>query len=164
MIYQKRVIPSINAIRSIQKDIAGAADNEDKIKMLLTVLSTADTIRSEIFSPLQREFGLSEGKLIFLLTLKENPQGIPLGALARHVGTTLATVSIMAKRMLASEAPLIELLNDPSDQRTRLARLTPAGGELLKKVLPSHTQRICSFAARLTGDDVRAIETILRKL
>ena len=63
------------------------------------------------------------------------------GELAERLGVADATVSVMVKRMLREDRPLIERISSPTDRRSVLVALSHEGWALLQRTAPGHFAR-----------------------
>lgn len=69
------------------------------------------------------------------------------GELAERLGGADATVSVMVKRMLREDRPLIERIASPTDRRSVLVALSHEGWALLQRTAPGTSRA----ATRLIG-------------
>lgn len=164
MNYSVRLLPSRELIRKTSSAHAAAPFDPAAAELVLTVLNTASLVHAEIISELERRHGLSEGKFLLLMALLSLPEGCGIRELAERVGVSVPTVSVMVKRMKADSPPLIETAPDPEDARGRRVRISPAGIELIEKVIPGHFSRVSAFASRLSASERETLLALLQKL
>ena len=100
MIPSRQTLRRVNGNAPSDLDVAG-------VDLILHLMSAVEVIRSSVYTRLHEETGLSEGKFSLLMSLRDAGQPISTGRLAAHLGVADATVSVMVKRMLAEETPLI---------------------------------------------------------
>lgn len=143
-----------------QQDLATDASGVD---LVLSLIATADLIRSTIYARLALHHDLSEGKFILLMSLYGEGEAAAT-ELALRIGVTPATVSVMVKRMMSAAEPLITMSRTQADGRTRMIALSPTGRELIKEALPGHLKAIGSFAEVLSGQERESLISMLRKL
>lgn len=70
----------------------------------------------------------------------------------------------MVARMEGEKKPLIVRRSSTRDARSSLVELTPAGRELLDRILPVHFRRVEEFAAPLTYEERETLIGLLAKL
>lgn len=160
---QHRLIPTRDSLLNTHSN-QGTQTEATALDLLLHLTFAADAAREQIYHPIQDAAGLSEGKLLLLTTLKNAGGSMSVGMLARRLGVTDATTSIMVSRMLKDAHPLVERSVSELDRRAVMLRLTPKGEELLASVLPDHLSRICSFAQPLTQSEQLLLVGLLQKL
>ncbi len=163
MNYQTRHLPSQESLRRVSEEFGSERSSQD-VELILLVLNVANRFRCEVFSSLEKHYGLTEGKFILLMALSDSPQGLPINELAKRVGVTTPTVSIMIKRMLAAENRLIAVHSSQADGRVRKIVLTESGHALLAEVLPVHLKQISDFSQTISSFESKTLTTLLRKL
>lgn len=162
MIYNSRKLPSRETLARAQRfnddivDVSG-------VDLVLSLITTADLIRSNIYAQLANDYDVSEGKFALLMSLFSEGETCA-SDLALRLGVTPATVSIMVKRMLVVTEPLISMSKSGEDGRSRLIALTSAGVNLIQNALPNHLKSIRAFAQVLNSQEQEALILMLRKL
>lgn len=162
MNYNSRKLPSRETLARAQRfnddivDVSG-------VDLVLSLITTADLIRSNIYAQLANDYDVSEGKFALLMSLFSEGETCA-SDLALRLGVTPATVSVMVKRMLVAAEPLISMSKSGDDGRSRLIALTPAGVNLIQNALPNHLKSIRAFAQVLDPQEQEALITMLRKL
>lgn len=163
MNYNSRILPSRETLARAQR-----FNNEDivdvsGVDLVLSLITTADLIRSNIYAQLAKDYDVSEGKFALLMSLFSEGETCA-GDLALRIGVTAATVSVMVKRMLVAPKPLISMTKNGEDGRSRLIALTPAGVNLIQNALPNHLKSIRAFAQVLNPQEQESLILMLRKL
>ncbi|OCG31198.1 transcriptional regulator [Gilliamella sp. Choc6-1] len=162
MNYNSRKLPSRETIARSQRfnddivDVSG-------VDLVLSLITTADLIRANIYAQLDKDYGVSEGKFALLMSLFSEGE-ICTSDLALRIGVTPATVSVMVKRMLAAPEPLISMSKSGDDGRSRLIALTHTGEKLIQNALPNHLKSIKAFAQVLNKQEQESLILMLRKL
>lgn len=162
MNYNSRKLPSRETLARAQRfnnDIVEVSG----VDLVLSLITTADLIRANIYAQLDKDYGVSEGKFALLMSLYSEGETCA-SDLALRIGVTPATVSVMVKRMLASPAPLISMTKSGEDGRSRLITLTNAGERLIQEALPNHLKSIRAFAQVLNSQEQESLIVMLRKL
>lgn len=162
MNYKSRKLPSRETLARAQRfnddiiDVSG-------VDLVLSLITTADLIRSNIYAQLTKDYDVSEGKFALLMSLFSEGETCA-SDLALRIGVTPATVSVMVKRMLAATSPLITMSKSGEDGRSRLISLTEVGEKLIQKALPNHLKSIRAFAEVLSSREQESLILMLRKL
>ena len=163
MNYQTRHLPSQESLRRVSAEFGSERSSQD-VELILLLLNVANRFRCEVFSSLEKQYGLTEGKFILLMALSDSPQGLPINELAKRVGVSTPTVSIMIKRMLAADNQLIAVHSSQSDGRVRKIVLSESGKRLLAEVLPVHLKQISDFSHTISYSESKTLTTLLKKL
>lgn len=134
------------------------------VESTLSLLNVANPYREEVYGKLEKESGLTEGKLILLMALMDAPDGLLMGEHARRVGVADATASTMVKRMLQQSPALVAVHGSEADRRERQVHLTDAGISLINRTLPYHHRQIIDFMKPLSTEEKSQLIAILTKL
>lgn len=162
MNYNSRTLPSRETLARAQRfndDIVEVSG----VDLVLSLITTADLIRANIYAQLDKDYGVSEGKFALLMSLFSEGETCA-SDLALRIGVTPATVSVMVKRMLSVSEPLISMSKNSDDGRSRLIALTNAGERLIQDALPNHLKAIRAFAQVLDSQEQESLILMLRKL
>lgn len=162
MNYNSRTLPSRETLARAQRfndDIVEVSG----VDLVLSLITTADLIRANIYAQLDKDYGVSEGKFALLMSLFSEGETCASN-LALRIGVTPATVSVMVKRMLSVSEPLISMSKNSDDGRSRLIALTNAGERLIQNALPNHLKAIRAFAQVLDSQEQESLILMLRKL
>jgi DNA-binding MarR family transcriptional regulator len=141
--------------------IAGGQPAPEQFTAMAAILRTHQAMTASIDATL-RVYDLTRTGYLLMTTLLLSRDGTrPLGQLSRHLMVHPTTVTLaldqLEKRRLLKRRP------HPSDRRTILASLTPAGRELLDKV----TRDLSDSSFGLTGVDDRLagrVVSVLRQV
>lgn len=162
MNYKSRKLPSRETLARAQR-FNGDIIDVSGVDLVLSLITTADLIRSNIYAQLTKDYDVSEGKFALLMSLFSEGETCA-SDLALRIGVTPATVSVMVKRMLAATSPLITMSKSGEDGRSRLISLTEVGEKLIQKALPNHLKSIRAFAEVLSSQEQESLILMLRKL
>lgn len=161
MDFQKRILPTRDHIRTPGKtDLSD--DDKAGIEMVLNLLTAADAIRYGIYADLEKK-GLSEAKFSLLISLNSSGP-LSVQEAAARLGVAVATASVLVRRMLAADTPLIASQVDPKDARGRLLTLTPAGKKVLEEVFPQHIECIRKFGNLYNTTDREMLISLLQRI
>ena len=130
-------------------------------RALESLLRAEASVRRRLSADLERE-GLSASGFSVLVVLTTAGGELPLRALrhrlrtskanATEVVTTLENRGLVARRRLAH------------DRRAATVALTGAGGDLVDRLFPEHTERVQNAFAVLDDDEKRLLTEVCRKL
>jgi DNA-binding MarR family transcriptional regulator len=116
---------------------------------LRALMRTQQTISAPIWADL--EISVAQLKTLFALAT-EGPATI--GQVAEHLDISLPTASHLVERLV--QAGLAERLEDPSDRRRALARLTPRAEELTGRLFGC-AHRMHGWLGKLDDADLAAL-------
>jgi len=110
------------------------------------------------------DYGLEFWEFDVLATLRRSgaPYELSAGALLKTAMVTSGAITNRVDRMEAKG--LVERVRDPGDRRGVRIRLTPAGLELIDKLVPLHVANERRLLADLTADDSGTLADLLRIL
>jgi DNA-binding MarR family transcriptional regulator len=110
------------------------------------------------------QYGLEFWEFDVLATLRRSgePYELSAGALLKTAMVTSGAITNRVDRMEAKG--LLKRLPDPDDRRGVRIRLTPAGVELIDRLLPEHFANEQRLLATLSPDDRDALAALLRSL
>jgi DNA-binding MarR family transcriptional regulator len=125
------------------------------------LLHAAGVVENYLDSKLARE-GLSIAKLAALSRLAEAGDSLPLGQLADRLACVKSNVTQLVDRLEADG--LVTRAPDPSDRRSRLAVLTPAGKAAQVRGLAVQRQAERDVFGALSDEELRRLTDIIAKL
>jgi len=128
---------------------------------LPAVLHAAFAVRDEVEAKLSA-IGLSGAKLTALRALSEAGESLPLTELAGRLACVKSNITQLVDRLEADG--LVAREPDPSDRRTRLAVLTPAGRKAVKEGSRVFEAAEREIFARLTHAEAGMLQALLGKM
>ena len=137
---------------------------DDRVTLWGLFFEVYEGIQRRLERELRAEVDLPGGWLEVLLRIGRTPgQTVPMTQLAEMVLFSSGGVSKLADRM--ERAGLIHREPSPTDRRSLLATLTPAGREILDRALAVHVLGIQRHVVdHLDAAQRQQLETILRTL
>lgn len=109
------------------------------------------------------DHGLSSGRFAVLMQiLSSNGEGVTPSELAERTGFTRATITGFVDGLERDR--LARRKGSRRDRRSLTVHLTPAGEELLRRILPDHFRRISTIMAPLSANDRRQLIRLLEKV
>jgi MarR family transcriptional regulator, 2-MHQ and catechol-resistance regulon repressor len=118
-------------------------------------------VRRRLSSDLERE-GLSATGFSVLVVLTTAGGELELRALRTRLRTSKANATEVVTTLEARGLVIRRRL--PQDRRTASVMLTPAGGEVVDRLFPEHTQRVTAAFSVLDESEKRSLAEICRKL
>ena len=130
--------------------------------VVLGVLHTYDCMHGVLSAELQR-FGLSSSayNLLTILDKQEN-QCLALHEIGRLMVTSRANITGLIDSLC--KKGLVDRVPHESDRRIKLAKLLPAGHELLQQVTPIHIQLITELTSTLSPPERTTFIELMKKL
>src|SRR6478736_3661004 len=126
-----------------------------------SLLHAASSVESFLESRLSA-VGLSIPKLAALNRLVEAGDSLPLGQLAERLACVKSNVTQLVDRLEADG--LVSRASDPTDGRSRLAVITPAGREAYDQGIRIHRAAEQELFGALSPDESSALARIIEKL
>ncbi|MGI5836978.1 MAG: MarR family transcriptional regulator [Chloroflexota bacterium] len=124
--------------------IAHILDIDKRLYQYLQVARSLDWAGLELTMP--------QLKVLFLAG---GAEPMPAGKIARALGMTLSTATGVVDRLV--NQGLIQRLENPNDRRIVLLQATPAGAELLERLLSAGLRYFHEILDRLSLDDLRTV-------
>ena len=123
-------------------------------------------VASDLFANQQAFFGrygLSEGKLVVLMLLREAPHyRLTPSALAEAAGVTRGTMTGLLIGL--ERSGLVKRDEHPEDGRMFSIELTEAALDLFEQMLPERIKRIMQFMSSLTEEEQHQLHAFLEKM
>lgn len=157
----KRIIPSRESLKQFVRRFPEKVD-VTAVEVQIYLAWAGDGVQQKIFQKLSEQYGLSEGRLVVMITLYQHPEGITPSELADCSGVTRATISAMVSRM--TRDGLAMLSAKEGDGRRKKVTLTEKGRAFLEKAMPQHYKRAEALTANLTTEEREELIRLLRKL
>lgn len=110
-----------------------------------------------------REHALSEVQFSVLATLRAAPDGARMGDLAESLVISKGGMTYQVAQLEARG--LVERVGAQGDDRSVIARLTPAGAAAIEAALPGHVALVReSFLDLLDGNEIRVLSDVLGRV
>ena len=128
---------------------------------LATLLHAAYAAEAEVEAKLGA-IGLSLAKLAALKALSDAGEPLPLTQLADRLSCVKSNITQLVDRLEADG--LVQRESDPTDRRTKLATLTPAGRKSCQEGLKVQEAAEQSVLGKLTAAESQTLAGLLAKL
>src|ERR1700691_3952139 len=113
------------------------------------------------FDEVLRPFGLTNGQFSLLMSLNR-PEPPPMAPVAKLLAMDRTTLTAALKPL--ERRGLVKILQDPSDGRSRVLKLTPKGENLLAQALPTWEATHRETEALIPGGEPEGLRRSLRAL
>ena len=145
-----------------QLDGKWAGLDASRALVVLGLLHTYDCMHGVLSAELQR-FGLSSSayNLLTILEKQEN-QCLALHEIGRLMVTSRANITGLIDSLCKKD--LVERVPHESDRRIKLAKLLPAGRQLLQQVTPIHIQMITQLTSTLSAEERNTLVELIKHL
>jgi DNA-binding MarR family transcriptional regulator len=130
-----------------------------EVDALMDTAQLMVAISAQSLASVQHEVTLPQLRVLVILA-SGGPQG--LGAVAGTLGVNPSNATRACDRLI--EAGLLRRSEDPRDRRHIRVHLTPAGSELVDKVMRHRRRRIAQLLRRLSPAERDALSAALRPL
>jgi DNA-binding MarR family transcriptional regulator len=124
----------------------------------------AQRVGTERLAPFFAAHGLQRGDFDVLATLRRAGDPYALTPTALYEATMVTSGAMTGRIDRLEAAGLAERRPDPSDRRGVLVALTPAGLELIDRILPLHVENQRAALAGLTRAEQEALGELLGRL
>lgn len=147
---------SKSATRSTKTRAAARADGLFLDNQLCFMLYATSLAMTKVYRPLLAPLGLTYPQYIVMLALREHGE-LSAGALGERVALDSGTLVPMARKL--TTLGLVERRRSPSDDRSVLISLTPAGRQLCRRARALNEQIVCA-----TQSSEAQIQLLMRSL
>ncbi len=139
------------------------SDNRSSAERLWKAIIRLMTEVSSEMRPLMAEYGLTGPQWANLQVLVQaGPEGLRLSEISKRLRVTEGNITGVIDRL--EESGLVARVPHPEDRRVILARLTPAGQELCRRVGPTFTARLDKLFSSLPEAKRLALAGTLEKI
>lgn len=153
-----RELPRIEAIRCEASRAVGRPESIEAYLALITVAADA-MARME---PLYADIGLSRGRFVVLMLLRNSDGASTPAELAHRASVTTATMTGLLDGLEAQG--LVRREHRSDDRRSVRIELTPRATALLERFLPRHFEGIESIMKALTKGELATLTGLLVKI
>lgn len=129
---------------------------------LLCVFQLGNEMQNDIELYLKK-FNISHGRFSILLTLyKRLNEWVSPSYLAKELKKKKPTITGMIKKLI--DDGLIVQIDNNSDARSKLYKLSNKGYKLLGQIIPEYNNRLITMGVNLTHDEKIQLQQLLRKI
>ncbi|MDQ6829713.1 MAG: MarR family transcriptional regulator [Gemmatimonadota bacterium] len=139
-----------------------ASGSDDVLRLWLRLLSATNLIEGRVRSRLRRDFATTLPRFDVLAQLDQTERGMTMSELSRRLMVSNGNVTGLTERLVRER--LVSRTPSPTDRRTQLVRITPAGRRALRTMTPGHRAWIDDMFAGLSATDRAHLATLVAKL
>ncbi|HTZ02251.1 MAG TPA: MarR family transcriptional regulator [Xanthobacteraceae bacterium] len=133
--------------------------SKHQLRLWLRLLSCTNLITAEIRQRLRGEFEFTLPRFDLMAQLDREPNGLRLSELSKRMMVTNGNLTGLVERLI--EEGYVRRVDDPSDGRASVIRLTKVGGEIFKKLATAHEAWLASLFDGLSAE---AAERLMKDL
>ena len=145
--YQEQLPSSADLLALASR--SGVDGELSSLRLILQLMHFARSAQSALFDDMQNTYGISRGRFVLLVSLRENGE-LTVNDLAARLGVSAASTSVMIKRMLAEEEPLIVRSVNPLARHSFNIRLSARGEALVDNLVAKHLKTVTKILLRMT--------------
>lgn len=143
-----------------------SAPDHTPLRTWLRLLTCSTLVEREVRRRLRAEFAITLPRFDVLAQLdaaaREQRSGLTLSELSRRLMVTNGNLTGLVESLLVEE--LVTRVTSPTDRRTQVVRLTPAGKRALDAMTPEHERWIESMFGGLTPEECAQLHALLGQL
>ncbi len=139
-----------------------ARDDHGAIRLWLRMLATNRLVETRTRRLLQDRYATTLPRFDLMAQLERAPKGLKMGELSRRMMVTGGNVTGITD--LLEKEGLVERLDDPTDRRAWLVRLTTAGKRAFAAMAAEHERWIVESFAELSGREMSTMAALLARL
>lgn len=147
---------------NIGREARAQSSDHSAVKLWLRLLSCSTQIEQEIRSRLRQRFGTTLPRFDYLAQLERHPEGLRMNALSRYLMVSGGNVTGLTDQLTAEG--WVERLPDPTDRRSLIVRLTPAGRAEFLRMAAEHEAWLVDLFEGFDLDDKRLLFETLGRL
>jgi DNA-binding MarR family transcriptional regulator len=132
------------------------------IRIWLRLLACSAQIEQQIRQQLRTRFATTLPRFDYLAQLERHPDGLRMNVLSRYLMVTGGNVTVLTDQLVRDG--LVDRVEDASDRRSYVVRLTPAGREHFATMAVEHEQWVMSMLGGLSADDKDSLYAVLGRL
>jgi DNA-binding MarR family transcriptional regulator len=156
----KRELPSRETLEKAAKQVPEI--DVPSVETLLQFLQASDEIHHSILDVLEKEYQLSEGKMMVMMILQQTSEGLTPSTIAAKANVTRATISVMLQRLIRDG--LAYSFSNAEDGRGKYVAITEKGRAFLDEILPGHYLRTSQLMGKLTEQEQHILIRLLQKI
>ena len=152
-------LPRLLGDEHIGHEARAGRDDRLAVKVWLRLLACSTQIETEIRKRMRANFGITLARFDYLSQLRRQPEGLRMNVLSRYLMVTGGNVTGLTDDL--EHDGLVTREEDPSDRRSILLRLTPAGRQAFDAIAAAHESWLVELCA---GVDTATIEALYEQL
>lgn len=133
--------------------------SKHQLRLWLRLLSCTNLITAEIRQRLRGEFEFTLPRFDLMAQLDREPNGLRLSELSKRMMVTNGNLTGLVERLI--EEGYVRRVDDPTDGRASVVRLTRAGADIFKKLAAAHEAWLATLFNELNPE---AAERLMQDL
>ena len=125
---------------NIGREARAQSSDHSAVKLWLRLLSCSTQIEQEIRTRLRQRFATTLPRFDYLAQLERHREGLRMNALSRYLMVTGGNVTGLTDQLVAEGH--VQRLADPTDRRSLIVRLTPAGRAQFLRMAAEHVHEL----------------------
>jgi DNA-binding MarR family transcriptional regulator len=150
------------APRELGREAGASAADHQAVRLWLRLLSCSTQIEQSIRALLRSQFATSLPRFDYLAQLNRYPAGLRMTALSAHLMVTGANVTGLTDQLVAEG--WVERVDDPSDRRALIVRMTPAGKDWFDRMAVEHQGWLVQLLGGVDAREMEQLHELLGKL
>jgi DNA-binding MarR family transcriptional regulator len=150
------------APRELGREAGTSAADHQAVRLWLRLLSCSTQIEQSIRALLRSQFATSLPRFDYLAQLSRHPAGLRMTALSGHLMVTGAYVTGLTDQLVAEG--WVERVDDPSDRRALIVRMTPAGKVWFERMAVEHERWLVQMLGGVDAHEMEQLHELLGKL
>jgi DNA-binding MarR family transcriptional regulator len=150
------------APRELGREAGASAADHQAVRLWLRLLSCSTQIEQSIRALLRSQFATSLPRFDYLAQLSRHPAGLRMTALSGHLMVTGANVTGLTDQLVAEG--WVERVDDPSDRRALIVRMTPAGKVWFERMAVEHERWLVQMLGGVDAHEMEQLHELLGKL
>lgn len=139
------------AQRQVDYETSAQGHGKPELRLWLRLLSCTLLIENEIRARLRQRFGVTLPRFDLMAQLDRAPDGLTMGELSRRLMVSNGNVTGITDRQVAEG--LVTRSPSPTDRRTMVVRLTPAGRAAFAEMARVHERWIVELFSGLSREE-----------
>lgn len=148
--------------RELGREAGVSPGDHQAIRLWLRLLACSTQIEQSIRSLLRSQFSTTLPRFDYLAQLNRFPQGLRMSLLSNHLMVTGANVTGLTDQLVSDG--WVERIDDPSDRRALIVRMTPAGKAWFNRMAAEHERWLVQFLGGLSAREMKQLHQLLGKL
>lgn len=153
---------TLGSLQELGREAGVSSDDHQAIRLWLRLLSCSTQIEQSIRTLLRSQFGTTLPRFDYMAQLNRFPEGLRMTSLSSHLMVTGANVTGLTDQLVAEG--WVERVDDPSDRRALIVRMTPAGKAWFDRVAVEHERWLVDLLGGLGTRDIKQLHQLLGKL
>lgn len=155
-------VPKYERLRRMAESYPSLDMDPTALEAFLVLVSVSEEVSAALETSFARD-GLGQARSMVLVLLLENqPDPLSHSKLAELSGVTKGTITGLVDAL--ERDGYVRRENSGEDRRVTPVALTPAGRQLIERILPAHNRQIAGLMGKLSVSERKTLVSLLRKV